>query len=367
MLNRLLVFVVVGSMIGLGAGNGRAEMVDQSGAQMVNQPAVQMPNQLGAQTLNQPGEQTVNQPDAQMVNQPAAQTTNQPTTQTTNQPCPQMVEQPCAKKGDKPATKKVGKPGTKKAVKSSAKKEDKPTTTTQTDKSNRTILVAAPWTVFTKVKRGMPVGVLAETTDIILKRMGFNPVFVGMSMGEIPKAMKENQVAASALMVKTPDNEKNILLTEPIVNEYTAVVVRRGESFPLERLSDLRGRKIGGRQGYRYPLLEEDGEIKIEGYRSDGEVMRSLLLHKVDIVLVSALSNVFSFRVEGVINKLEILPIAVGIVPLRVALSPKVFTPADQTRFNTLIVQVRGEPIWQDILAKNGFADLIRDFPLLKK
>ncbi|MBF0139524.1 MAG: transporter substrate-binding domain-containing protein [Magnetococcales bacterium] len=246
-------------------------------------------------------------------------------------------------------------------------KSDQSGATAQTDKNSRTVLVAAPWTVFTKVKRGAPVGVLAETTDIILKRMGFNPVFVGMSMGEIPKAMKENQVAASALMVKNPDNEKNVLLTEPIVNEYTAVVVRRGESFSLERLSDLRGRKIGGRQGYRYPLLEEDDEIKIQRFRSDGEVMRSLLLHKVDIVLVSALSNVYSFRVEGVINKLEVLPVTVGIVPLRVALSPKVFTPADQTRFNSLIEQVRNEPVWQEILAKNGFADLIHDFPLLKK
>ncbi|MBF0426063.1 MAG: transporter substrate-binding domain-containing protein, partial [Magnetococcales bacterium] len=164
---------------------------------------------------------------------------------------------------------------------------------------DRSVFVAVPVTVFTRIEKGAPAGVMAEATDIILKRMGKTPVFIGMSMGEIPRAIADGQVGASALMVMTPANKDNVLFTEPVVQEYTTIAVRQGDGFKLNQLSDLRGRRIGGRVGYHYPLLAQDPEITIERFRSDGEVMRNLLLRKVDMVLMSTLSNVYSFRVEG--------------------------------------------------------------------
>ncbi|MBF0152672.1 MAG: transporter substrate-binding domain-containing protein [Magnetococcales bacterium] len=231
----------------------------------------------------------------------------------------------------------------------------------------RSLLVAVPGTVFTRLEKGAPVGVMAEVTDIILRRMGFSPVFIGMSMKEILGAIRDNQIGASSLIVMTPKNKDAVLFTDPVVDEYTTIVTRQGEGFPLNQLSDLWGRKIAGRQGYHYPMLEKDPNIQIERYRSDGEVIRNLLLHKVDLVLISTLSNIYSFRVEGVMDKLEILPIAVGIVPLRIALSPKEFSAGDLAQFNTRLQQLRGEPAWQDILARNGFADLIHTWPILEK
>ncbi len=154
-------------------------------------------------------------------------------------------------------------------------------------------------------------------------------------------------------------------LSDPVLTEYSVAVTRKGKDFPVSRVADLYGKKIGGRTGFRYAAIEEDPNIGITRYQNDAEMIRALLFGTVDVVLVGAMSDISGLRTEGVIKRLDILPFAVGSVPLVVAFSKKLFSESDVQQFNRLLAEYKKSTAWQDILNQNGFADLVRDWPLI--
>ena len=227
------------------------------------------------------------------------------------------------------------------------------------------VLVSLQNNVFANLFDGRPEGVILETIDTILLRWGREPVHVVMQGADTAVAMQDGIVGINSVTVETPSNHGAALYSDPILTEYNVIALPAGKDLTLNTLSDLHGMRLGGRVGYQYPLLDPDPQIHMERYSQDGELIRNLIMGRIDAAVVSALSDVYKLRAEGVMPRIHLLNRAVGIVPLRAALSNKLFAAADLERFNATLAGLKASGEWQDILERNGFADLAVDWPLI--
>lgn len=225
------------------------------------------------------------------------------------------------------------------------------------------VLVGLQSNVFANFFYGKPSGIMLEAVDFVLRRSGRNPVYLAMTNSEIASAMQDGTVGVDTVMAETASNRKWALLTDPIVTEYNVIAVQAGRNLTVTHLSDLHGLHLGGRKGYQYPLLDTDPEIKLERFAQDGELIRSLVLGKIDAAIISGLSDVFKLRAEGVMPRIRILDHAVGTVPLRAGLSRRLFSQEDLDNFNTHLAELKADTLWVDIVEQNGFADLLVEWP----
>jgi len=229
------------------------------------------------------------------------------------------------------------------------------------------VLVGLQNDVFANFFYGKPAGIILEAVDSVLRQSGRAPVYVVMPYNEIAAAMQEGTVGVRTVTVEAPANRSWMLFTDPIVTEYNVIAVPTGSKLTVNRLADLHGLRLGGRQGYQYPLLDTDPEIKLERFAQDGALIRNLILGRIDAAVISALSDVFKLRAEGVMPRIRILDRAVGTVPLRAGLSRRVFSQDDLENINGHLADLKASPLWIDILERNGFADLAVEWPSIDR
>ncbi|MBF0134478.1 MAG: pentapeptide repeat-containing protein [Magnetococcales bacterium] len=230
---------------------------------------------------------------------------------------------------------------------------------------DKRVMVSVPGNLFAKTNRGIPVGVIAETMDAVLKKMGYLPVYVSMPISETHEAVAEGMVDIAAMAIPTAQGTESFRFTLPVIEEYNTVLVRKQGVFPLERVADLHGHTLGGREGYLYPLLTQDSKVTLQLFSSDGEMIRNLILGKLDAVIISGISNLYVLRSEGIMAQLDVLKKAVGLVPLRAAFSAKNFTQEQVEAFNVELGAFQRSPQWPAILERNGLADLVREWDMV--
>lgn len=228
-------------------------------------------------------------------------------------------------------------------------------------------VIGVPNDIFATYADGEPIGVIAQATDTILKEMGFATRYQNMPKKAMRKAVHSGQLDVGTSILKFSSRAKLAHYSEPILTEYSVLAVRRGESFEVKETADLRGKKLGGRRGFVYPLLTDDSSIFIERNRTDGENIRRLLLGEIDAAIIGAISDVFDLRAEGVMSELEILDHAVGAVHLSVVLADERFETADLETFNTKLADLKQSHRWKMILEQNAVADLVKVWPLVEK
>jgi ABC-type amino acid transport substrate-binding protein len=226
--------------------------------------------------------------------------------------------------------------------------------------------VAIPGNVFANLNKANPVGVFVETLDAVLKGMGVTPNYVKMPTGDALRRLNDGTVGVASVVVLTPRVRETAYFSDPIITEYNVPVTLKGKGFPVALVSDLNGKTVGGRTGYRYPLLENDSGVRLERYRTDGEMLRALLFGKIDVAIIAGISDVYQFRSEGILKRMEILKKAVGAVPLVAVFSKKKFSKEQVDAFNQALAAFKQGPEWQQILEHNGMEDLVKDWPLVK-
>lgn len=225
--------------------------------------------------------------------------------------------------------------------------------------------VAVPGNVFAALDKGDPRGIFVQAMDAVLRQMGRAPIYISIPTSAVYKSMEEGKLDVGTVVVPLARDAERAWFSAPVLKEYSVVAVLSNKGFPLASVADLRGKSVGARLGYLYPLLENDPAIKIVRYRSDGEMIRALLFGDVTAVLLAGMSDLRGLRNEGVAAKIDILPKAVGSVPLVAVFSRKSFTKDDVDAFDRLMAEFQNTPEWQAILNQNGFADLIRDWPMV--
>lgn len=225
--------------------------------------------------------------------------------------------------------------------------------------------VAVPGNLFARLGKDGPEGVFLETMNALLKGMGKTPQYVIMPISDALSEVANGTIGAATAFVPSTRISDAIWLSEPVLTESNIVVALKEKGFPLKRLNDLQGKRIGARQGYRYPLLESKAGIHLTRYSTDGEMLRALLFGEVDVILCSAISDIFALRSEGVMKRLVVLDKAVGTVPVVAGFGKNAFSKADLDGFNAALAQFKQSDKWLEILERNGLADLARPWPII--
>ena len=228
------------------------------------------------------------------------------------------------------------------------------------------VRVAIPGNLYASLEAYEPKGIFVEAVDALLKQAGMSPAYLNMPTGEAIREVRKGGVDVATVVVPVPSLQEGVLLSDPLVTEFNVVATLRGKGFELNAMSDLRGKRIAARQGYRYPLLEKDTSLNMTRYRTDGEMIRALLFADADVAIMSGVSDIHAFRAEGIMSRLEVLKSAVGVVPLVAVFSKKRFKAEDIERFNQDLAKFKEGPEWKTILDRNGLADLVHDWPVLK-
>jgi len=112
-------------------------------------------------------------------------------------------------------------------------------------------------------------------------------------------------------------------------------------------------------------LLEQDPAVQLQRHATDGEMLRSLLFGASDLALISGISDIYTFRSEGIMKRLDVLPASLGAVPIVAAFSKAVFSKEDVDAFDAALAEFKLTAAWQDVLERNGMADLVREWPVV--
>lgn len=227
--------------------------------------------------------------------------------------------------------------------------------------------VAVPGNIFASLDKATASGVFVEAVDALLRQQGKVPTYLTMSANDALQDLQSGALGAATVLVPTDRVRESAYLSDPIVTEYNVVIAPKGKAFALNRLADLQGKRIGVRAGYQYPLLDRDAALQVVRFQSDGELMRALLFGQVDAAVISAISDVYAFRAEGIMPRLEVLKMAVGSVPLVAAFSRQQFSREQVDAFNRALVEFKRRREWQQILERNGVADLVKEWPLVSE
>lgn len=225
--------------------------------------------------------------------------------------------------------------------------------------------VAVPGNLFAHLGKLGPEGIFLEAMDAVLKRMGKAPQYVIMPTGDALAEVAGGSISAATVVVPSPRMNDTLWLSDPLVTESNIVVALKDKGFALKTLADLRGKRLGARTGYRYPMLENQPGIRLQRYSTDGEMLRALLFEQADAILCSAISDIFALRSEGIMKRLVVLDKAAGAVPMVAAFSKDSFSKQDLEAFNAALAQFKSSPQWGQVLERNGLADLVRSWPMI--
>ncbi|MCB1615159.1 MAG: transporter substrate-binding domain-containing protein [Pseudomonadales bacterium] len=226
------------------------------------------------------------------------------------------------------------------------------------------LLIGVPNNFYAELRSGEPLGIVLETLDALLSDMGFERQYVSMSNSEMKAALKKGSIDIATSQLVSQSDEKSFH-SLPMVREYNVLLVSKQDEFSIETLADLRGLRLGGREGFRYPLIEADEKITIERNRKDGENIRKLFLGELDAAIVGSVSDSYEFRSEGVFNDVRLIEPAVGFVDIGVRFSRQSFEQSEIDRFNQALESFIGGAAWERILEKNGSSDLVREWPVI--
>ena len=227
--------------------------------------------------------------------------------------------------------------------------------------------VAVPGNMFAQLSKAGPEGVFLETMDVLLKGMGKVPQYVTMPTGDALAEVRQGALHAASVVVPSDRLAKSVWLSDPLVVESNIVVTLQGKGFVLKSLADLKGKRLGARQGYRYPLLENKPDMKLVRFTTDGEMLRALLFDQIDAVLFSAISDIFALRSEGIMKRLVVLDNAVGSVPFVAAFSKLSFSEEDLQAFNQALAAFKRSPQWARVLERNGLTELSKPWPMINE
>lgn len=229
------------------------------------------------------------------------------------------------------------------------------------------VLIGVPHNVFSKLDQGRPTGIILEALDTLVQQMGFQPSYISIPPSDMVAALESGQIDIASVRIQSSRSKERSHFSAPIVKEFNVPITRAGTDLKIRSIADLQGRTIAGRIGFQYPALDNAPNLKLERFDSDAAMVRALLLKKVDVAIIAGLSDIFMFRTEGVLRQVDVSEAAIGSVALRAAFSAKRFTAEQVADFNQRLTEFQQGDAWQQVLDRNGFSDLVKDWPMLQQ
>ncbi len=227
---------------------------------------------------------------------------------------------------------------------------------------NATLVIGVSANVYADIREGRPRGVIIEAADYIARQMGYSPTYLVISSKEMAKKVRSGEIAIGATSLIGVEGEA-VSYSPAIIREYSVLVGKRTRSFDVKSIDALRGLKIGGRVGFKYPGIENEKGIDLIRNRKDGENIRGLFLGELDLAVVGSVSDIYEFYSEGVMSELVVLDNAIGYVDIGLSLSNVYFSRKKMAEFRLGIGELLKGAEWKNILERNGMAELVKEWP----
>ena len=210
---------------------------------------------------------------------------------------------------------------------------------------------------------GDPVGVLGDTSDKILQAMGFEPTATHLPFARLYNSIHNGEIDVAIGVLRTEERAAQAHYSDPILTAYNVLVVKKGDGFDYASLTDLKGRKIGGRRGFAYPALENAG-VTVESAKDDDTNLKKVLAGRLDAAVFSSIASLSRLDETGKSSEIELLPLAVGTVPLGIAFADEKFSAEDVEKFNKLLSGFKASEAYSATLSRYGITDYVKDWPL---
>ncbi|MDM8550507.1 transporter substrate-binding domain-containing protein [Desulfobacterales bacterium HSG2] len=115
------------------------------------------------------------------------------------------------------------------------------------------VIAFAEWPPYTMMENKQPSGIDIEIGRELCKRVGIKPKFRMLPWQRALKYMKNGKV--NALLTPKYSEERGKFMyypSEPIRIEKRVLLVQKGSDIKVDKLDDLKGRKVGVVRGYSY-------------------------------------------------------------------------------------------------------------------
>jgi polar amino acid transport system substrate-binding protein len=210
---------------------------------------------------------------------------------------------------------------------------------------------------------GAPIGVLGDTSGKLLQDMGFDARAKKLPFARLYNSIHNGEVDVAIGVLRTDERASMALYSEPILTEYAILAVKKGNAFTYNSIADLKNKKLGGRRGFAYPALDASG-IDIERANDHDTNIKKVIGGRIDAAIISSIAYLSQLDQTEMRDKVELLPLAVGVVPLGIALADEKFSAEDVARFNEKLSGHKASDAYSAVLAKYGISDYVKDWPL---
>lgn len=216
---------------------------------------------------------------------------------------------------------------------------------------------------FSTITNDQTSGVIGEAATIIFKKMGhqlspkslpFSRLFYEIEIGKIDVALQ---------VLALEERKKAAFYSDPIITDYDILIIPKNKKFIFNSISDLSGKILGARHGIIYPRLKNIKVSYLYSQTIDQEVDQ-LLNGRVDAAIINSIFGIYQLNQTGLLDKIDIVPLAIEAVPLSIALSKNKFTEKDLQDFNKILGTFLKSEEWIKIKTKYNIKSLVYDFPL---
>lgn len=214
-------------------------------------------------------------------------------------------------------------------------------------------------------ENGRPHGVMVELAKQILPEAGIEFDLADRPYPALYEQLQAGGLAGGLAVLRTPEREQAAWFTKPVIKEFSVIAVPKGKAFNLASSTDLIGKRVGGRAGFRYPGPIERPEIELIRAPDHALNGRKLLDGELDAALFGSITGLWVLREQGLLNQLDILPLANNAVPFALALHRGSFTEADKARVDKAIEKVSGSNEFWQIISNFGLDELMKEYPVL--
>jgi polar amino acid transport system substrate-binding protein len=127
------------------------------------------------------------------------------------------------------------------------------------------------------------------TVDIVtraFRRAGYEPTVTFRPWARALEEAKDGQYDGVVFVWRSPDRAKWLAFSDALPTNQIGLYKLKSEAIPFHTLADLRPYLIGVGRGYANPAAFEAAGLNTENGLDDGENLRKLAAHRLDMVLI---------------------------------------------------------------------------------
>ncbi|WP_428686602.1 substrate-binding periplasmic protein [Roseibium sp.] len=209
----------------------------------------------------------------------------------------------------------------------------------------------------------LPSGVLGDVSMSLLKDMGFEAKASPLPFARLYSSVHSGEIDGAVGVLRTENRATQALYSDPILTEYNILAVKKGAAFNFMALAELKDKRIGGRRGFAYPGLEAAG-VSVEPANDDVNNIKKVIAGRLDAAIISSIAYLSQLDQSELRDEVELLPLAVGEVPIGIALADEKFSEGDIVSFNGKLAEFKSSEDYAAVLAKYGISDYVKTWPV---